>query len=169
MSNETRGATVDFLQLTKGTLVASILECLASGNYVASPEEPVVDGETIIGELTDLEKAIYSVRDQIADSHNEWARSVNGSIIPGTKEFMKLRANKERHEIVDRLLWLIIKDRLGDIARECDGIALRQGYKITTTGSDMMEALSSLASLFESIQSCDGNCVNCGDAEKGHC
>ena len=50
-----------------GSIFEEMAEILASGDFEPSVADPVAEGETVIGTMTDFEKALYSARNRQAD------------------------------------------------------------------------------------------------------
>ena len=144
-----------------GSIFEEMAEILASGDFEPSVADPVAEGETVIGTMTDFEKALYSARNRQADRANahtnqrikeargqgkgfrEIIESISGEII----------AEKAIHSAFAELLWASIRKTIGRQANEGSGIGMRENYQILqlkkecdSCGTDIQKSLREILS-----------------------
>lgn len=139
--------------------LAMVVNVLLSNNF-AEINETVTENEKIIGEFTSLEKALYTAKNQIADSHNA---AVEDAIKNGGKfDKLTIEKNKVNFEAIDALFWASIQNRIGEPAFKNDGIGVRNGYKIVQT-KPISQGLDFLQALFGGDKH---NCDECPDYDE---
>jgi len=110
--------------------LGNVYKCMVSGEFVPAPQEEVAKNETVIGELTPLEKAIMTVVNEIADKNNEimarWLME-DAEVDPVQCETNKVIVNS-----LGELFWVLIRCRLGAAAYGGGGIGIRREYKIVS-------------------------------------
>lgn len=142
-------------------LVESLRYGLGDFNFKT---DPVAEGETVIGEMTELERAIHAttmnVRRcavEVAEANNALVKATSDTNDP---EFQhRVHLNKAKFEALDRLgnalnllVWCSIKEHVGTPATEPDGIGIRDGCVVVARTSEVVEndfrvrVLSQLAS-----------------------
>jgi hypothetical protein len=107
----------------KGTLLGEIAELAESGDFSKLVLEPVGDGEEVIAEMTDLEKAVFLLYDLKAEKVEA---IINDEDMDRTK-FQRAKVLKEHLLSLKKLSWELIEDRLGK--RE-SSLGVRDGFKI---------------------------------------
>jgi hypothetical protein len=125
-------------ELFRDTALGAIYLCYAKKDYQPSSEEPIVEGAVVIGEMTDIEKAMYSVGKKAADVFNGMIRAHQEAEESCNENCGNCTVNIDRNEamrlktIADscmELTWGSIRRRLG--AEACgDGIGLVTDYRI---------------------------------------
>ncbi len=121
-----------------GSIFEEMAEILASGDFEPSVADPVAEGETVIGTMTDIEKAIYSLRNRQADRANARANQRIHEAQEQGKAFREiiesisgeLISEKAIHSAFAELLWASIRKTIGGQANEGGGIGMREGYQI---------------------------------------
>jgi hypothetical protein len=92
---------------------------------------PVAEGETVIGEMSLLEKAVNTYRDRLADYHNANVDQMRETEISG---------NQTQHKGVTQVLFHLISRRLvsegKDEVKRADNFGHREGYKIVLVKSE---------------------------------
>ncbi len=126
--------TIDLMVAQSGTILGIVNEFFISGDFISITGK-VTEGEKVVGELTDFEKALSSAVDRITDDYNKLV----------DREFGQERLSSENIKVValahrrvqnDRgllntILWDSIKRRLYPSGNEeLDVISLREGFKI---------------------------------------
>ncbi len=102
-----------------------------SGNFSADGIiNSVKEGEKVLTELTDFEKACFTLANQIKDKANSKLKRVG--LLGVKKEEMKDCI--EKVETATNLMWISIKERLGESLPE--SIEIREGWKIVETSED---------------------------------
>lgn len=132
----------------KGTLFDQIFEVMNSGDYSVIEGDPD-PGEEVIGTMTELEKALYTVAIKNITRAQEVAARLDGKGKPfSSEELPQLRreyyACKLRMVAAKEMLWSAIKERL----HECElpdnfGIGVRGDFCIVmmTRPSDPIQIL----------------------------
>jgi len=114
--------------VAESAIMAPVVECLASGNFVAV-DEPLAEGETVVGQATDLEKALYTVSDKIADEHNAMVdEACEGSKV-SLIAYINLYHKIQIYKVIKSFFWLSINDRIPEAKKSSD-IGIRDGYLI---------------------------------------
>ncbi len=120
----------------EGTFLTEVSQVLAKGQFDSLDLDPfpVEEGEEIIGEMTDLEKAIFVLIYQKIKDHDEMVKSLAGKVpkIPEEKK-EELHKLENQLETLRSLGWQVIQDRL-DLNRA--NIGIREGYKIVKRGKE---------------------------------
>jgi hypothetical protein len=113
------------------TILASVIAALSTDQYASAPDKPVGRDDKVIGELTPFEKALFTVKGEIADSYNKLVEAIekNGEKVDSTM-VAKRRISKDTFEAIDSLFWASINSRLGEKAYQGDSIAIRKGFQI---------------------------------------
>jgi hypothetical protein len=139
-------------EIFKETFLNEIAELLANKQFNNFTFAPCEENDDIVGEMTDLEKAIFTLAKNKSAEHNEIANELRdeGKIAENLKTMHKL---KGQVDILKSLCWQIIEDRL---CLNGDRISLREGCKIVKMekqeifrhGSLTIVGLSSFTKLF---------------------
>lgn len=115
-------------ELFKDTFFGKIDQILASGKFSTPEVPPLEDGEKVIGECTDLEKAVITAFESFG--------SEGKTLCEGCQETPEDRASakcaqvtmlKSRMETLSTLFWQLVNDRLGE--RQND-LGIREGFQI---------------------------------------
>ncbi|OGI25141.1 MAG: hypothetical protein A3J76_02955 [Candidatus Moranbacteria bacterium RBG_13_45_13] len=155
---------MDFTAIWANTPLALVNDFLLKGEVAPPPDGPVGENEEVIGELTPLEKAIYSAKYHVAESNNTMAKD---AVSKGEKpDMLQIKQNHVAHKTLDSLFWACIRQRLGAATFEKDGVGIRKDYKIVCYSNDMSSLFpgSFLAGLAESIA--EHNCGECADYDE---
>lgn len=151
--------------LAKEILLTELITCLQTGEIHNGPkDEPLTEDETVIGELTDTEKAIFSALTILQEKSESIAKSNNQIVAEAEKkgeEFDKAQAllNKAECNAIVKMgeglkaaMWFSIQKRFGASIFESDGIRIKNGYKIVTFESefdDLTEMLKEALGLLD--------------------
>lgn len=119
----------------KGTIVAELLEVMQDGKF-SLPDTPVAEGEKVIGEMNDYEKALYTLAEKYQNSVHDIAIRFRGQGRPVGREeepklVKQLECYKQRYDLISELMWDSIKIRLvsqADII--APGCGIRSGCKV---------------------------------------
>ncbi|MDO8240971.1 MAG: hypothetical protein Q7T51_03270 [Candidatus Moranbacteria bacterium] len=136
-----------------GTLVGSILACMASGKFSDYAKgKKLEDGQMVLGEMTSFEKACLTVADEAKSKHNGL---VNGGI-PSQDKNMILEVGflSKRADQAMGLMWSSIEERLN--SGDFRGVGLAEGFQIF--------GLSKSASGCDECPISDG-CPNAGECD----
>ena len=138
----------EIIAILAETPLAVLIESLQTGKFQPPPDDPVEEGEKIIGEMTDVEKSIHSAC-VILDNRAAEIAELNNRMVEDAKrtgadvDELQVFLNKAEHEAtvemikgLSAVLWHSIRKRIGAPAKECDGIGIRDGYKIVSYESD---------------------------------
>lgn len=125
----------EILNVLAETPLASLIFHMKSGKFVDFIHEEVVgQDETVIGELTLFEKALFSAANEQADNLNKMAEAHNARASTMMKEEIKKNKDAycieyEMHESLMGTLWVSIRKRLPQAATT-DSIGIRKGFLI---------------------------------------
>lgn len=128
-----------------GTILEPVIAMMLSGEFGAAPDETVKEKDRILGELTIFEKAIYTVANNIADTHNTAVKSMRKSD-EHTFDEVLAKNHVETHELLKSLFWRSVKGRLA-IGEGAD-ITVREGYVVVETENNPLGGM-----LFEMLMS----------------
>jgi hypothetical protein len=106
----------EILELVEGTIFGEVLAIMKSGDYEEVPfaeeDNRVSKSDNVLGELNDLEKALYTLRQRtikkIMDSNR---KSVNDQK-PPFSILEKLKSMHREYDTVHELLWHVITKRI---------------------------------------------------------
>lgn len=124
----------------KGTFLAKVTETLASGNFI-EPEQEIDPDGTVIGEMTPLEKAVYTAMRLIIQEAEQklppcdcGVACVNactcqpGPISPDLEQYL-ITANVATHAL-QQTLAALVQERLRYFSEQTDGFICCKGFKI---------------------------------------
>ncbi len=149
--------------LSKETQLTDLIECLQSGKLKHEPDEKITEDETVIGELTETEKALFSALEAlckkaefIADENNEMVSKAhkNGEDLNEFQIFMnksEYQATMDMGEALKSALWLSILKRIDIQACENDRvqIGIRKGNQLVSFNSTIKEIMDVFAVIFD--------------------
>lgn len=129
----------DLFEAQAETPLSIVNKILLSGKFTPI-EEPIEEGESVIGELTPFEWALNTARKKIADAHNNMMRKM----VPF--DHIEAQKNMENHNVIESLFWASIRNRLGEVAFKSSTIGVKSGGKIVSVnnGQDHIDLLKSL-------------------------
>ena len=125
-------------QMFANPLLSQVYQSFANNDFIPSVNDPVKEGETVIGQMDALEKALLSVArragaeaKKIGNEHPEiFGRcSLDCANCSVKDECEKAQGLACVYKISQALFWRTVVDRLGDEAYG-DGIGIRTGYQI---------------------------------------
>jgi hypothetical protein len=125
MGENTEKGMHDLFKAQAETPMVLANDSFLSGNFAAPPEQGISEGETVIGELTDFEKALYTAADIVGDAHDHLLKRAKALGRLDTETQEALRQAKRSYDIMAYLLWASIEKRLGSRA-----LGIRAGYKV---------------------------------------
>lgn len=149
MSNENVDAKV--LALLSETPLGVFVDALRTGEIHEPPSDPIAPNETVIGELNDREKALWSAfnllrkkASEISETNN---KTVNEAIQNGVEvNVLEAKLNRLEYDAVGctlnclgELMWCFIRKRIGAPAIDCDNVGIRKGYKVVAFPSQHHE------------------------------
>ncbi|NTW13935.1 MAG: hypothetical protein HGA31_02795 [Candidatus Moranbacteria bacterium] len=155
---KTNGVPTGTVIDTSGTFLEELAIILNTRDFEPAPEEPVAEGEVVIGEMNDFEKACTTASMRFgkrADTmlHEAMDAAESPEEIRKAKEAAARRYNV--FKAISDLRWANMKNRLGEACDEGSGIGIRGGYKIVTVPerkNNLPEGLpAELAELFGSM------------------
>ncbi len=102
----------------KGTFIEELFEVMRNGQFV-SPNGPVANGERIVGEMNELEKALYYLHCKYGEIANRIRSHFleEGELISAEERFAletQFACYRRRFEIATKLMWDSIETRLAD-------------------------------------------------------
>lgn len=100
----------------KGTFIEELFEAMQNGQ-LGSPDEPVADGERVVGEMNELEKALYSLVRKYGETERGIVNRFRGkgkSISSKEKPALEaqLESCRSRFQVASKLMWENIETRL---------------------------------------------------------
>lgn len=120
--------------VAESAIMAPVVDCLVSGNF-AAVNEPVAEGEIVVGGATDFEKALYTVSGKIADEHNAMVNEACGQDNVSSDGYVNLYHKRQIYETIAGLLWLSIDARILE-AKKSNDVGIRNGYQIVIPGKE---------------------------------
>ena len=115
------------------TILALVNEIFLKGEFVCPFKDEAKEGEVVLGELLDYEKAIVLASHQAVDRHNA---IVEKEIEGGEDNSVQKYLDKFAHEVFDKLLWASIHHRFGKVAVESDTLDIRKDWKIVVMSEE---------------------------------
>lgn len=109
------------------TILDLVNQIFLKGEFVCPVGHEVKEGETVIGELSNYEKAIVIASGQVIKRHND---AVDQKQKGEEHDSVQMYLDKSASETYESLLWANIHNRLGKVAVENDRVGLRQDWKI---------------------------------------
>lgn len=116
---------IDIRKEQENTLLGQVNAILESGEF-DKPEEEIQEEETVLGEMTAYEKALFTAFNKSIDKHNELVDKVRA----GEADEDDLALTHYTCDSLKSLFWTSIKHRLGKPATEPDGLGVRNGWEI---------------------------------------
>ena len=118
-----------FKLIAGNELFADLCRILLSGERTQKSEEPVAEGEVVIGELTPFEIALFCARNETIDRAKKLADELGecqGPNCPLCRYAKKIKA-------IDRLFWTSVK-----LSLNIDDMSLgiKDGYKVVKTSEE---------------------------------
>jgi len=142
----------DVFAILAETPLSGLIESLQTGKFQPPPDDPIGEKETVIGELTYAEKALWSATEILKEKAN-FIANTNDEMVEESKrkgenvDELQVFLNKSEHEATAKMfdslvavMWHSIKKRLGAPAQKADAIGIRNGYQLVSLPSDMDEA-----------------------------
>ena len=127
-----------------GTFMAEILELLNKGEFHMELG-PMEEGEEVVGEMTPLEKAIFSLCHAKIDNLKAICETCDDK--PEDKASPKCalaQTFKDQAETLKRIGFQLIEDRLN---RHKDPLGIREGFQIVKHPEDHMQGIHGLPGL----------------------
>jgi len=88
------------------SLFALVGMILAEKKFSTSPEEALAEGELVVGIMNDEEKAIYTAKTMVADTHNVLVDEIRASDDPPSPEtVLRVKILKKWHESLEMQFW----------------------------------------------------------------
>ncbi len=111
----------------ENTFLSDLLQTIENGYVYEGEMEEVEEGEEIVGEMNDLEKALNFLRHK----YNEVGAEAEAHLHDNPKEKIKEAATCfSRGEIADGLMWDSIRSRLGEDDKPMVVYSIKSGHKI---------------------------------------
>jgi hypothetical protein len=121
---------MNLVEEQRKTPLGLVNEIFAKQEFVCPTEDPVEEKEAIIGTLTDYEKAIALAANIVRDRHNKVVD--DQKIKPESEIILQLMLDKKTYNLLNDLLWVSVKTRLGRVALDPDNIGFRKDWKIVS-------------------------------------
>lgn len=118
----------------RGTVIGEILEIMGKKDFVSIPVK-IEDGEEGVGEMTDLEKAIFSLIMKTVQRQEEIMAEIAvqepfGFMLKITEDrkiIEKIENLRKKNDNFQKLMWMIINERLEN---RYDAVGIREGFKL---------------------------------------
>lgn len=124
----------------KGTLIEEITVIAASGSFCTPEIPPPGEGEEVIGECTDLEKAVFSLFDNKAAEIMTLKKSLKDDCEEHAKaKFERLQMLRSQIQTLKDIFWQLIKDRLG---KHKHNLVIREGFKVVEISDEAAAKLA---------------------------
>ncbi len=131
--------------------LAPLVHAFRSGGIMSAPNEPIADGETVIGELNETEQSLYSAcmaldaaADEIIAAGRSLLKSMSSEESGDNKHALELL--KLNHETttafagaLSKMMWNGIKSRIGDKALKYNSLGLRADNKVVGSNSGSVD------------------------------
>lgn len=109
------------------TILDLVNQIFLKGEFVCPIADEAKEGEVVIGELSDYEKAIIMASNIVVKRHNDAIEKEEaGEECDSVQKYL----DKAASQVYESLLWANIHKRLGKVAVENDRIGLRKDWKI---------------------------------------
>lgn len=151
MTKEKISKETEVLAVLSETPLAGFINALRTGEFQPPPDEPIAPNETLIGELTDIEKAMYSATvllkkqaKAIAIANNTMVKEADrkGEKVDDLQVFL----NKAEHEATTtmyqgilELLWCTIEKRIGAPIMMAGSFGIRNGFQLVSFRSQQQD------------------------------
>ncbi len=123
---------MDLKEMQAETILGPINEILESGKF-ENPEQETGEGDTVIGEMTDYEKAIWTVLSRTVGSFRKMVENLPDNPEEANDEDVeKTRRLKEKIEALKDFFWASLRHRLGEVSYQGAGIGVRSDFQIVT-------------------------------------
>jgi hypothetical protein len=154
----------EILAILNETPLAGLINALRTGEF-GTPPNGVASHETVIGELTNSEKAIWSALELLRKKAKEIGDTNNAMIEEAEQkgeevDNLQVHLNKAEHEATTAMLcglkemmWYLIKKHVGIPAMEADALGIRDGFKLVIFSSDHVE----METLFKMLMGSKGD------------
>lgn len=126
----------------QGSFIQELIETMLAGKFVDN-KEAVEEGEKIISEMNDMEKALSVLCNKYQDAESKLVSYFRGEtdmkLNPEKETEMKQRLEicRAHFKIASQLMWANIKARLIDVdKKESTGLGIRTGFKIVQRFND---------------------------------
>lgn len=119
------------------TPIQLVIILLGAKQFVDPPEEVVAEGESVIGEATDEERAIFSARRMVGDTTRSLVATLEGESLDDLPKetVLRLETLKSWGEILNKMLWLALDLRLYEQRALLEGnpvnTGIRAGWQVT--------------------------------------
>lgn len=152
MSNENVDAKV--LALLSETPLGVFVDALRTGEIHEPPSDPIAPNETVIGELNDREKALWSAFQLLRKKASEISQTNNKTVAEAMQNgvevnVLEAKLNRFEYDAVSctlmylgELMWCFIRKRIGAPAIDCDEMGIRNGFKVVSSSSQPGERQS---------------------------
>lgn len=134
----------DPMKLFEGTVVAEIAKVAMAGEFEDLPEF-TMNGEDVLGELNDFEKAANTLSNRRIKEYNALAEKANRTKAPKGEVMPELTQLEAVHEAAMALVWHSVRTRLKLYGEE--NLALRRGFKVVRMNAERVRAAAHVAEL----------------------
>lgn len=110
----------------KGTLLQDLFEVMDSGDFI-EPENPVTEEETVIGEMTGLEKALYTLVETRNKPFSE--HCAHGCEECPPEKIFEIHGEREFLQNLINIMWHSIKGRI-PAAKKASAIGVRKDFAV---------------------------------------
>ncbi len=136
--------TIGLEEAQKNTVIGMINDIFMSGEFLSSQEGEVEEGETVLGVMTQYEKAIASARIKVARDNNEMVKEAEKNNAP--VDVKLVTRNKQDYEALTKLLWTSLERRL-DPESNYHRLTLRSDWRVVGSKDGASEDIDILFKL----------------------
>lgn len=125
----------------KGTFIEELFETIQAGKFV-DPEVRLKPGDQVVGEMNDLERALYALSGKYVKTERALTNRLSGRGEPySSEEMAQMKADlarcRGRSKVAGALLWANIEERFaGRDKSESTGWGVRSGHQVVLTFGD---------------------------------
>lgn len=121
---------MDLKQAQAETILASVNEILESREFI-KPEQELGDGDTVIGEMTDYEKAIWTAFSSSVDFLKAMVEKLPDDLDESVvDELKKVKVLNDKTDALKNFFWASLRHRLNEACYQASGIGVRSNFEI---------------------------------------
>ena len=128
----------------EGTFIQELFETMAAGQFAYDVHDEVAEGEKVIGEMNDLEKALNVLRNKYGETERKIVNYFRGETDETHTPEEEVEMNRQlatcraRFRVASRLMWENIETRLAvTMESGARGIGIRADFKIVQVFNDL--------------------------------
>jgi hypothetical protein len=142
MPNQTK-TDAEILAILNETPLAGLINSLRTGEFGA-PLDGVAPHETVIGEMSNTERAIWSALEPLRKKAEEIADTNNAMVVEAKQknkavDNLQVYLYKAEYEAItamqhglEKMMWLLLKKRVGNLVMEAPAFGIRSEFQLIT-------------------------------------